>query len=450
MRAGVKVGDRVEVTVEKAVYRGLGLARHEGQIVFVPRTFPGDRARVRIATVGRGYARGAVEGFLERCVDRREPPCALAGLCGGCAYQELAYPTQLAIKEAVLRESLDRAGVSWPAPVPPSPSPERGWRSRASFHFETRGQTLRLGLHQEGGHEVVDLPRCLQISDAMNGLTRALHGELSQRPGLWDRLSGLVVAEGSESGLVAMVEARVRPREALQLTSLREAAPALTGLCVLAASEGRESLVVLHGQAHVRTRVLGLSLVSHVQSFFQANRFLVETLAEHVLSLVPDEGPVLDLYAGVGLLALPMAARGQDVRGLEISAEAVRDAGENARRAGLTRVRIEEGEVGAALRALSSRPGEHVVLDPPRTGAGRAIVEAIVDRRPETVVYVSCDPPTLGRDLAFFAQAGFALESLSAFDMFPDTFHLETVARLHPIAAGKTCDRHRTVLRPPP
>jgi tRNA/tmRNA/rRNA uracil-C5-methylase (TrmA/RlmC/RlmD family) len=191
--------------------------------------------------------------------------------------------------------------------------------------------------------------------------------------------------------------------------------------------------VPLRGEPYVETNVLGVRLRSHVRSFFQGNRFLVEDLARAVADATPPGGVVLDLYAGVGLFALTLAARAESVRGAEINPTAVEDAAHNTQRARLGNVRIEPGDVRRALGSWRTQAGERVILDPPRTGAGPEVVRAVAERAPEAVVYVSCDPPTLGRDLRVFAAEGYRLEALQGFDLFPDTHHVEAVARLVPV-----------------
>jgi 23S rRNA (uracil1939-C5)-methyltransferase len=168
----------------------------------------------------------------------------------------------------------------------------------------------------------------------------------------------------------------------------------------------------------------------HVRSFFQGNRFLFEDLARTVVELVPSGGPVLDLYAGVGLFALALAAGASKVLAVETSPTAVEDAEANVLWANMDNVRILRADVGEAL--LRGRPDadERIVLDPPRTGAGPGVVKSIAERLPKAIVYVSCDPPTLGRDLAAFARQGYRPDVVRAFDLFPDTYHLETVGRL--------------------
>ena len=431
--AGLTPGDVLELRVEKGVYRGLGLARHEGQVVFIPRALPGDRVRARIESARPGYVQGVTEALLEGAPDRRPSPCPYVPRCGGCAYQEMAYAGQLGLKQAILRESLARAGGPWPGEIEIAPSPEEGWRIRASLHVGVAEGALRLGLRQAGTHEVVDLPRCLQLSEAMNLAARGLKRALEGRPDLWRKVRGIDLAESPTGGaLVAAVEADLEPHAAPSLAFLAEGAPGLSGLGVLSGGRPRRFLS-LRGSPYIRADVLGVSLRAHVRSFFQGNRFLVESLARTVVDLVPPGGPVLDLYAGVGLFALPLAARGDAVVAMELGPSAAEDAAANARAARLGRVRIVKGDVSEGLRSWPKQAGERIVLDPPRTGAGAEVVAAIVARRPEAVVYVSCDPPTLGRDLAAFARAGYRPDRLLAFDLFPDTFHLETVVRLLPV-----------------
>lgn len=429
-RDGLRNGEAVEVRIEKGVYRGRGLGRVNGRVLFVPRTHPGDLVRARVREVHAGWAEGSLEEIVEAAPDRRRSPCPYVPRCGGCAYQDLGYEAQLRVKEAVLRESLARAGARWEGPVGVHASPERGWRLRASLHFAGGEEGLRLGLREEGTRRVVDLEACLQLSDRMNAAARGLRNALARRPGLVSRLRGLDLLEAPEGeGLVAVVESTLEAHEAPVLASVGRDVTGLTGVGVEVVPH---RLHWLHGSPHVEAVVAGLVLRAHVRSFFQANRFLLGPLVRAVVDLVPPgSGRVVDLYAGVGLFALPLAARGEaEVVAIELAPTAVEDARANARRNGLATVRVVQGDVSEAL-ASSRRAGtEHFVLDPPRTGAGRAVVDLVADREPESVVYVSCDPPTLGRDLARFAARGYRPDAVHLFDLFPDTFHLETVVRL--------------------
>ena len=423
-------GDMVELLIEKGVYRGRGLGRLGGRVVFVPRAFPGDLVRAQLSELHADWAEAQLVEVLAAAPARREAPCRYASLCGGCAYQALDTGEQLRVKESVLRESLARAGVPHHGAVVVHRSPEQGWRMRAGLHFERAQDALRLGLRQEGSRRVVDVERCLQLSPRMNEAARELRAALAGRPALARQLRGLDLLESPEGdALVAVLDTTLSPSEARGLAALGRESRLLSGLGVRCG----ERLVWLHGAPHVEAQVLGLTLRTHVHSFFQGNRFLLETLAREVRDLVPSGGErILDLYSGVGLFALPLAAReGCEVIAVELARRAAEDARANAERAGLTRVRVMTADVARALMELPrGAGGERVLLDPPRTGAGAEVVELVADREPVAIVYVSCDPPTLARDLARFAARGYRADTVALFDLFPDTFHLETVVRL--------------------
>jgi 23S rRNA (uracil1939-C5)-methyltransferase len=310
-------------------------------------------------------------------------------------------------------------------------SPERGWRTRASFHLAEGPEGWRLGLYAEGTHRVVDLPYCLQVSEAMNATQRALRAALAERPQWARRVRSVDLAEsGDGARLVAALETAMSPAEGVSLSALADAAPSLTGFGVVAGHDRQRRLHLLRGEPYVENEVRGRRLRSHVGSFFQGNRFLIGDLVDAVVELTPRGGRVLDLYAGVGLFALALAEGADSVAGVELNPVAVDDAKANAERAGLAHVRFHRGDALEGLSSWRVEPQERIVLDPPRTGAGPELVRAIAGRRPAAVVYVSCDPPTLGRDLKAFAAEGYVPDTVRAFDLFPDTFHMETVVRL--------------------
>lgn len=434
-------GALVELSIEKGVFRGRGLARLAGRVVFVPRAHPGDRVRARIAEVHAGWAEGALVEVLEPSADRRASPCRFFPLCGGCAYQDYGPDAELRLKQEVLRESLARAGAPWDGPVAVQGSPETGWRTRASLHVARGESGLRLGLRQEGSRRVVDLEACLQLSDAANRAARAVHAELAARPELAARVHGLELLESPDGrALLATLETGLGRHEAPALAALAARVPGLAGLGVRTRNR---SLEWVFGTPFVEASVLGVALRVHASSFFQANRFLLEPLARTVVELVPPGGsPILDLYAGVGLFALPLAARDRcETIAVEQSRFAAEDARVSASRAGLAHVSVRAAGVEQFLREQAPRADERVVLDPPRTGAGRGVVEALAARRPAVVVYVSCDPPTLGRDLAIFAAHGYRPDVVQLFDQFPKTFHVEAVVRLRRQALVSAPDR---------
>jgi 23S rRNA (uracil1939-C5)-methyltransferase len=428
-------GEEIEVSIEKGVFRGRGLGRVDGRVVLVSRALPGERVMARVVSVHAGHVEADLARVVEPSADRRSPPCPHASECGGCSYQGLDPAAQVRLKEAILRESLARAGAAFDGEIPATPSPESGWRIRAALHFAVDSAgTLHLGFRREGSRRLVSVESCLQLSEAMNRCARSMRDALAGRHRLLRSLRGLDLFEAPDgSALVATLETGLAPGDVAALSPLGRTVPGLSGFGVRAI-DGRTRW--LHGDPHVEATVLGGRLRAHASSFFQGNRFLLEPLVREVLALTPDTGvPGLDLYAGVGLLTLALAARGPAaVTAVEGSAAAAADARWNVARAGLGgRVRVVEDDVARALDAMPPHAGEAVVLDPPRTGAGPAVVDAIAARRPAAVVYVSCDPPTLGRDLRRFAERGFRADAVRLLDLFPDTFHMETIARLVPV-----------------
>lgn len=428
--AGLRPGDTVELTVEKPVYRGLGLARHDGQVVFVTRGVAGDRVRARVETARKGYVRARPETLLLPSADRREPPCPLFAACGGCAYQHVSYDAQLRAKVEILRESLKRAGRPWTGGIEVAGSPERGWRSRVRLHLERQGGRFRLGLFEEGSHRVVDLDTCLQVSPELLQAGRGLLAGFEAEPRLAQGITEVALAESGDAGQrVAALHTDGSAAGAAGLTALASANPWLTGLGIVAGGDGGR-FVTLAGEPWTGHEAAGRRYRSHVLSFFQANRFLLDPFVRRVRDWTARGAPVVDLYAGVGLFALALADGAPSVTAVEQDERSGADGEHNAAAAGLSNVRFLRGEVAAVLAELPARPGEQIVLDPPRAGAGAEVVARIAARRPAGVVYVSCDPTTLGRDLAAFASAGYEPDAVAVFDMFPGTFHLETIVRL--------------------
>jgi 23S rRNA (uracil1939-C5)-methyltransferase len=262
------------------------------------------------------------------------------------------------------------------------------------------------------------------------GAARALLAGLSRQPAWARRIATIALAESADgSARSAALAWEGDPAAGAGLSALAAAAPWLTGLGLV--TGGEPGLYVsLSGTPYVEHEAAGLRYRSHVLSFFQGNRHLLDPLVRRVREWAAGPGPVLDLYAGVGLFALALAEGAPRVLAVEQDPRSAEDADANLLASGLANVRVLRSDVAGALAACPPAEAERVVLDPPRAGAGPDVVLQIAARSPASVVYVSCDPPTLGRDLAVFRARGYVPERLAVFDLFPDTFHLETIVRL--------------------
>ncbi|AQP46997.1 hypothetical protein BW730_05160 [Tessaracoccus aquimaris] len=360
---------------------GFVVARDEEKVVFVTGGLPGELATVEITERGKRFDRGRVVEVLEPAAGRIEPPCPIAGECGGCDWQFADQETQLDLKTAVVAEQLRRlAGIEWDGRVEAVPGGLTGWRTRLRFAVDGRG---RLGFRARRSHQVIPLPEqgCLIAADPPYDEAREV-----AEPG-----QEVIVAIGTDSA-----------------TSL---GPRL-GI----------------GDDPVHERVLGRDFDVDADGFWQVHREAPETLTRAVLDgLDPRRGEsALDLYCGVGLFAGALVDAGCDVLGVESGRRAVAQARRNVPQARFSAAPLE--------RALHDLPGsvDLVVLDPPRKGAGASVVRAVAAAGPRAVAYVACDPSALARDLAYFAEQGYAPTSIRGFDLFPMTQHIECVAILMP------------------
>ncbi len=394
------VGSHHEVTIEKLVYGGDGLAHIGTRAVFVPYAATGDKLVVCITALARNFARGVIEEVIEPSPARRSPPCIHFGVCGGCHLQHLEYDAQLTAKSAFLRESLHRIGhIEWPNEIEVIPSAEFGYRSRAEIKVD-RGEDgkARIGYFRAGSHEVCEIESCAILLPAANRELQRLHSERSLIPSDATR----VFVTGGDEGVI------VTPANG-------------TG--------SRSAEFDALGTAH--QRIDGIDYAFGIRSFFQSNRRMIEELIQRGIGDARGRVAV-DLYAGVGLFSLQLSRRFEQVFAIEGNRCAANHGLENLRANGLANVRYEAISVEAWLKYKASgvaRP-DFVLLDPPRAGAGNQVIERLATLAPPLISYVSCDPTTLARDLRQLIDLGYRLQSIVALDMFPQTFHLEAVAHL--------------------
>ncbi len=417
----LNAGDRIELTVEKPAAGGRMIGRHEGRVVFVLGAIPGERVTVVIEKVERQLAFATATEILEPSSDRREP--VGDPLCGGCLYSHMVYPAQLRAKTAVIEDAFRRQARIEPPSIDVQASPETGYRMRARLHVR-EGVA---GFYREGTHTLCDAAQTAQLTP------EAVHAAMETAT----RLKGV----GINRGDVHVAENIAGDQRALHLEidddgdvrqSWLDELPGALGLTGCTVRNRRTFLSA--GTPRVddplseitdnraTSGVLGRS----PESFFQANRFLLPALVGAVLDAVRD-GPVLDLYAGAGLFSISLAAaKGPPVTAVEGSPISAHDLERNAAPFG-SAVQVRHASVEDYLR---SRPRRHdtVIIDPPRTGVSREAMAAIVQHGAERLIYVSCDPPTMARDARRLLDAGYEIESLRAFDLFPNTPHVECLA----------------------
>ena len=398
----------VEVELTALAYGGEAIGRlQDGRAVFVPFALPGERVRARIVEQKRGFARAALVEVLRPSAERIPPRCAHFAACGGCHYQHLPYENQLQAKQDILRDQFARIGkISDPPLRPIVPAPAAwNYRNHIQFHLDEQG---RLGFQSAGGGGVVPVTEChlpvASIDPAWRGL------EFDPQSGI-ERV-GLRAGDADE--LMLVLESDDDPPEM----------ESEAGLSIVHLNG--EHGVVLAGSDHLVLSVRGRPFRVSAGAFFQAHTAMAAALVEHVLGLAPERmGTVLDVYCGVGLFSAFLAARCEQLIGVEADQAAGDDFAINLDE--FENVALYQAAAEQVLPGLDARP-DLALVDPPRAGLDRAVVDALVRLGPERLIYVSCDPSTLARDAARLLAQGYRLEQVTPFDLFPQTYHVESVS----------------------
>ena len=415
-------GQRVELAIEKPAAGGRMIARHEGQIVFVLGAIPGERVVARIDRVERQLAFGATVDVVEPSPDRREP--LVDPLCGGCLYSHVTYPGQLRIKADVIHDAFSRLGRIVGARVDVAPSPERGYRMRGRLHVHGS----QAGFYREGTHTVCDAAATGQLS------LEAVESGVAAVQTLQAAGAAVLSVQISENltGDQRALHLELQPGSQLSETLLAEVvrAHSLVGCSARSGTntlEAGDPSIADPLKSLTSGRAADGTLARRAESFFQANRYLLPQLVVAVLDSIPGEGGVLDLYAGVGLFSVALALSGRT--GIT-AVEGDRSSGMDLRRNAAqipAAIRVVLGSVEAYLSGPDRKEAATVIVDPPRTGISKAAMQKVASLGARRVVYVSCDPPTMARDARRLLDAGYELDSLTAFDLFPNTPHVESL-----------------------
>jgi 23S rRNA (uracil1939-C5)-methyltransferase len=389
------------------------IARHEGSIVFVAGAIPGEVVDAEIEKVQRGTVWAITREVIEASPDRLTG--APDGACGGSVFAHIEYERQRQLKAAIIEDAFRRIGrITLEAPAEVAASPVDGYRMRSRLHVKNG----RIGFFREGTHSLCDAGPTRQLREDSIAVIAALESSLATSAR--ESVSGIELSENLDASERACHLELLPNGDPSGLTALTQIA-GLTGATCAPIDHPRT--MELWGSPLVTDQIAGARLSRHVRSFFQGNRFLIQSLVEHVMSLI-EAGPTLDLYAGVGLFSVPAAIA---ARGSITAVEGDRSsAGDLKRNAAGKDVVVHEDAVERFV-SRSQPKFASIVVDPPRTGLSKEAMAGIVKMRAGRVVYVSCDIATLARDARVMLDAGYRIVSMRAFDLFPNTAHVETV-----------------------
>jgi len=454
METAWQQGSAVEVVITDLSSSGDGLGRWHDRVVFVPDTVPGDQVRVRLTQVKSSFAQGKLLQLLQSSQQRVRPACIVADKCGGCQWQPVAYETQLAAKQRQVAAALSRIGKFQPVPLRPilAAASPLSYRNKATYPLmrSPTGQ-VKAGYYRKGSHKLVNLNQCPVQDVRLNPLLAEIKADIQQQG--WS-----IYSESSHQGRLRHLSLRIGRRTGQMLVTLVSAQPTvpdladwaarwlqrypeLVGVC-LNYNPAQTNVIFgptttcIAGQPYLEEQFAGLRFHITPTTFFQIHTEQAERLWEVMLTELALQGSetVVDAYCGVGSLTLPLAQQVRHCIGLELQAEAVAQAQQNAALNGIANVAFQAGDVGQLLPQLAqtlAQPPAVVVLDPPRRGCDRTVLEALITLHPQRIAYMSCNPATLARDLQQLCQAGgYRLQAVQPADFFPQTAHVECVAFL--------------------
>lgn len=434
-----------EAAVTDYTAEGQGVAKIEGCAVFLPNAVAGERCLVRIEKVGKTWAAGKITQILERSPHRVNRDCPVAKLCGGCDFQHMDYAEECRLKAQRVQQALNRIGGENLFEVPLLAAPVCfGYRNKAQYPVSSKNGRAYAGFFRAGTHQVVENDRCLLLPKEADQVKNIVIDYMNRyRVSAYDETTrlGLVrhiyVRRGAVSGQVLACLA-VNGRKLPHVPQLVEQLQKVPGFRTLVLSVNTkpgntvlgDECIPLYGPGYIEDTLCGLTFRLSPKSFYQVNHHQAQRLYETAIALagITRDDLVLDLYCGVGTITLAMAKAAGKVIGVEVVEQAVADARENAARNGITNAEFFCGDAGKAVLELERQGvrADVAVVDPPRKGLNADTIEALHRMAPRRIVYVSCDPATLARDVALLKERGYALVSAQAADFFPRCAHVET------------------------
>lgn len=412
---------------EKLVYGGDGLVRlATGEVVFVPFVVPGEAVTLQPGPKRQKVRRGSIQRIDRSSPDRVEAPCQVFGRCGGCQWQHLSISAQRHWKREIVRESLSRIGKLPDVPVSPvipaSDESAWGYRNKVEWHVTRQNGQWGLGYEAAGSHDTVVFPHCPIIPEELNRLAQWI----TAHPDPLEGLNRITARLNPGQELLLLLHGKADSVSEAWLSALQKAFPGLQGVMV----REHQDITQLAGNAYLTQTLEGIAFQVSAESFFQVHTSVAAEMTAYIRALLDRPIPVLlDLYAGVGLFSLALRDKAEQVIAVENAPGAIADLLDNIHRNGLEGIGVLQADTQAVLPELPDEV-HTAIVDPPRSGCPPALIDWLAQQVSHQVVYVSCDPATLARDLARFCQAGWRIDQVQPFDMFPQTYHVETVVSL--------------------
>lgn len=446
----LKKNELYTVTVSGYTAQGLGVARVDGQVVFVHGALDGEKIILRIVKVLKQEAYGIVEKMLEPSPHRIPSDCPWSRFCGGCATRHMTYEEELRFKANRVKEALNRIGGEHLEAVPIlGAETTENYRNKAIFPVAMVKDVPEAGFYRSRSHDLIPVDRC-RIQSPLADLAKKtvmdwvweneipVYDEVAHK-GLLRHIYVRTTAEPEQVMVCLVVNGSALPREKELISALRRDIPQLRTVVLCENTRKGNAILApsyrtLWGDGVVEDSLCGLKFRLSPASFYQVNRLQAQRLYHLAIRKgeITQKDTVLDLYCGTGTITLCLARACKQAIGVEIVADAIRDAEKNARENGIENVRFFCADAGEAAKRLAQegvRP-DVVVVDPPRKGLSPEVIRLMGQMAPRRVVYVSCDPGTLARDVALFRDEGYTLQSATAVDLFPRTYHVESVVLL--------------------
>ena len=438
-----------EAVISDYTAEGQGVAKIEGCAVFIPNAIAGERVLVRIEKAQKTWAAGKITEILEKSPHRVQRECPISASCGGCDFWHMDYEEETRMKAERVRQALNRIGGEDLTEMPILSAPDcHSYRNKAQYPVASKKGRVYAGFFKAGTHQVVENERCLILPEGTDKIKAIVIDYVNHyRISAYDEeahkglLRHIYVRRGAVSGQVLVclvVNGRKLPHTE-DLVKRLQAVPGFTTL-VLSVNTKKgntilgDEFITLHGPGYIEDTLCGLNFRLSARSFYQVNHHQAQRLYEAAISQaeITKNDTVLDLYCGVGTITLCMARAAGKVIGVEVIPQAVEDAKDNAKRNNIENAEFFCGDAGEAALALEAKgvKADVVVVDPPRKGLNADAIEALARFAPRRIVYVSCDPATLARDVALLKGRGYTLKNAMAADLFPRCAHVESVVCL--------------------